>query len=163
MITVRAVRGGEHEPLWALRTQALVSDPAAFGGSVDEEAAHPPQRWAALAEGVGDDGGEVVVYVAIDDGDWVGMAAGRWFDAGIAQLWGMWVSPAMRGRGVGARLVAAVRHWAVEREARFVRLGVMADSPAIELYARLGFVDTGERRPLRRDPSLTAAYMVRPV
>jgi GNAT superfamily N-acetyltransferase len=164
VIAVRAVRPGEHEPLRELRTRAMAEDPDAFGGTAAAEAAHAPERWLALAEGVGDEGGEATVYVAIDDGEWVGMAAGRWFDPdrGIAQLWGMWVAPGHRGQGLGVRLVQSVRGWAAGRDARFLRLGVVDGSPAIRLYERLGFVDTGERRPLSRDPSVTAVFMVRP-
>lgn len=161
MITVRAVRPGEHGPLRELRLRALAQDAAAFGSTPSEEETHPERRWVELADG---SGGETV-YVAIDDGAWVAMAAGRWFDAerGIAQLWGMWVDPAYRGHGLGTRLVGAVRQWASGREARFLRLGVVEGSAAVGLYERLGFVDTGERRPLRRDPALIAAFMVRPI
>jgi GNAT superfamily N-acetyltransferase len=37
--------------------------------------------------------------------------APRWFDqpAGVAHLWGMWVEPAARGRGLGRTLVLGFR------------------------------------------------------
>lgn len=159
MITVRAVRSGEHEALRELRLRAMADAPEAFGASLDDERARPESEWVALAEG-GDDG---VMFVAIDDDRWVGLGAGR-LDAerGIAHLWSMWVEPAHRGSGLGSRLVIAVRDWAAARGARFVRLGVVGTSSAMAFYERLGFVDTGERKPLRRDPSLIAVYMVRP-
>jgi hypothetical protein len=34
---------------------------------------------------------------------------------------------------------------------------------ASSFYERLGFVRTGETRPLPRDPSITAVFLVRPV
>jgi GNAT superfamily N-acetyltransferase len=164
VITVRAVRAGEQEPLRELRLRALSETPEMFGSTVLEEQGYADAHWSALAEGVGVDGGEAAVYVAIDDERWVGMAAGRWFerDRGIAQLWGMWVEPELRGRGTGERLARAVRGWAQNHDARFLRLGVVQDSPVISLYERLGFVDTGERTPLQRDPAVMARYMVRP-
>jgi ribosomal protein S18 acetylase RimI-like enzyme len=164
VITVRAVRAGEQEPLRELRLRAMAQAPAMFGSTLLQESAHPEAHWSRLAEGVGADGGETAVYVAIDDERWVGMAAGRWFDQprGIAQLWGMWVESELRGRGTGERLAQAVRGWAQNHDARFLRLGVIENSPAISLYERLGFVDTGERNPLHRDPAVTAVYMVRP-
>lgn len=160
MITVRGVRSGEGARLRELRLRALSEAPAAFGAAPVQEAEHDDDHWEQLAEA----GDEAAVYVATDGEEWVGMAAGRWFDRerAIAQLWGMWVDPARRGEGIGARLVDAVRGWARQHEARFVRLGVIEGSAAIGLYERLGFVDTGERRPLRRDASVTAVFMVRP-
>jgi ribosomal protein S18 acetylase RimI-like enzyme len=164
VITVRAARAGEGASLRELRLRALSEAPGMFGSTAVQEGDHPEALWSGLAEGVGVDGEETAVYVAIDDEHWVGMAAGRWFDRDrrIAQLWGMWVQPELRGRGTGERLALAVRGWAQSHEARFLRLGVIEDSPAIALYERLGFVDTGERKPLRRDPNVTALYMVRP-
>jgi ribosomal protein S18 acetylase RimI-like enzyme len=44
-----------------------------------------------------------------------------------------------------------------------MRLGVIDRSPAIGFYERLGFVLTGETKPLVRDPSVLAAFMARPV
>ncbi|MGI8713077.1 MAG: GNAT family N-acetyltransferase [Solirubrobacteraceae bacterium] len=165
MITVRAVRAGEQTPLRELRLRAIGEAPEAFGGTLAEELTRPDEAWSELAEGTGPDGSEVGLYVVIDAERWIGMAAGRWFERsrGIVQLWGMWVEPGRRGERIGERLVDAVRGWAAGRDARFLRLGVIEDSPAIRFYERLGFVDTGERKPLQRDPSITAVYMARPV
>jgi GNAT superfamily N-acetyltransferase len=164
VIAVRAVRAGEQTPLRELRLRAQAQAEDAFGGSTEQVLAHPVQYWVQLAEGIGEDGGEAAVYVAIDEERWVGMAGARWLDRsrGIVQLWGMWVEPERRGEGTGARLVTAVRGWAQSRDARFLRLGVIEHSPAIPLYERLGFIDTGERKPLVRDPAVMATYMVRP-
>jgi GNAT superfamily N-acetyltransferase len=161
VITVRGVRSGEGPRLRELRMRALADAPGAFGSSVEQEEQHPDEHWAQLADG----GGEAGVYVAIDGEDWIGMAAGRWFarDRGVVQLWGMWIDPSRRGERIGERLAGAVRGWARDHEGRFLRLGVIDGSRAIAFYERLGFVDTGERRPLTRDPSLTAVFMARPV
>ena len=160
MITVRAVRAGEGPRLRELRMRAMADTPGAFGATPTHEEQLPDEHWSALAEG-GDEHG---VYVAIDDEAWVGMAAGRWFERerGIVQLWGMWVEPARRGERIGERLVGSVRGWAAARGARFMRLGVMDASPAIAFYERLGFVLTGETKPLTRDPAVLAVYMARP-
>ncbi len=107
-----------------------------------------------------------MIYVAIDRGRWVGMAAGGWYERerGVAQLWGMWVEPSMRGHGVGERLVARVRGWAAGRGGRFLRLGVLtADGDPTSFYERLGFVRTGEVATLRRDPRRPVHYLARPV
>ena len=160
MITVRAVRAGEGPRLRELRMRAMADAAGAFGSTLEHEADQSDEHWSALADG----GDETGVYVAIDGEAWIGMAAGRWFDRerGIVQLWGMWVEPGRRGERIGERLVGSVRGWATTHGARFMRLGVMDASPAIPFYDRLGFVLTGEAKPLMRDPSVLAVYMVRP-
>jgi GNAT superfamily N-acetyltransferase len=160
VITVRAVRAGEASPLRELRMRAMADAPSAFGSTLQHEAEQSDEHWSALAEG----GDEDCVYVAIDGEAWIGMAAGRWFERerGIVQLWGMWVEPGRRGERIGERLVGSVRGWARTHGAQFMRLGVMDASPAIRFYERLGFVLTGETKPLIRDPSVLAVYMARP-
>jgi len=160
VITVRAVRAGEGPRLRELRMRAMADAPEAFGSTPEHESQLPEEHWSEMADG----GDEVGVYVAIDGESWIGMAAGRWFarERGVVQLWGMWVEPARRGERIGERLVASVRGWATTHGARFIRLGVVDGSPAIALYERLGFVLTGESKPLVRDPSVLAVYMARP-
>jgi ribosomal protein S18 acetylase RimI-like enzyme len=165
VIEIRAVGGDDAAALRELRLRALRDAPEAFGSTLAEEQGFAGDRWTALAaaSAVGD---AIAVFAAVQDGRWVGMGAGRWFDRerGIAQLWGMWVEPAARGQGLGERLVAAARDWASSHGARFVRLGVAGeDAGALGLYERLGFVRTYEDHPLGRDPALTAVFLVRPV
>lgn len=160
MIAVRGVRAGEGPRLRELRLRAIDDAPSAFGSTPEHERQLPDDHWSQLATG----GVQIGVYVAIDGGRWIGMAAGRWYarECGIVQLWGMWVEPDRRGEGVGERLVAAVRGWATAHRARFLRLGVIDGSRAIAFYERLGFVLTGETKPLIRDPTVLAVYMARP-
>ncbi len=160
MIAVRAVRAGEGPRLRELRLRAMADAPGAFGSTLQHEAEQPDEHWSELAEG----GNENGVYVAIDEEAWIGMAAGLWFERerGIVQLWGMWVEPGRRGERIGERLVGSVRGWATTHGAHFIRLGVTGASPAIPFYERLGFVLTGETKPLMRDPSVLAVYMARP-
>jgi GNAT superfamily N-acetyltransferase len=160
VIAIRAVRAGEGPRLRELRMRAMADAPRAFGATPEHECQQPDEHWLGLVDG----GEEVGVYVAIDGESWIGMAAGQWFERerGVVQLWGMWVEPARRGEGIGERLVACVRGWATTHGARFIRLGVIEESPAIPLYERLGFVLTGETKPLVRDPSVLAVYMARP-
>lgn len=160
MIAVRGVRAGEGPRLRELRLRAMADAPSAFGSTAEHESQQPLEHWSRLAQG----GAENGVYVAIDGDDWIGMAAGYWLkrELGIVQLWGMWVEPGRRGEGVGERLVGAVRGWATAHQARSVRLGVVDGSRAIAFYERLGFVFTGECKPLIRDPAVRAVYMARP-
>ncbi len=136
-----------------------------FAATAQAEAALEPTRWAELAT-QSQAAAEAVIYVAIDGERWLGMAGASWYDRdrGIAHLWGMWVDPAIRGRGIGEQLVVAVRGWARSLGGRFLRLGVLTsgDDPT-PFYERLGFVRTGELATLRRDPTAPVHYLARPV
>lgn len=165
MTEVRPVIGGEGPRLRELRLRAIEDAPRAFASTAEEEAVRPEAHWAELAY-QSELADAVVVFVAGDGERWLAMAAGRWFDRerGIAQLWGMWVDPVVRRLGIGERLVAEVRRWAVGHGATFLRLGVTEGAgDAASFYERLGFVRTGEARPLARDEAITAVFLVRPL
>jgi GNAT superfamily N-acetyltransferase len=117
---------------------------------------------AAKSE-LGEDG---VVFVAIDQERSLGMAGGFFVDEQrkVAMLWGMWVDPGARREGLGEQLVEAVAGWAQASGAVRLRLAVTdcdASTPAVALYRKLGFVDTGEREPLRWNPSLITRILSR--
>jgi GNAT superfamily N-acetyltransferase len=162
---IRAVVAGDADRLKQLRLRALADSPDAFGSSLEAELAYPESEWTDLARH-SESGDEIAVFVAVDGEQWVGMAAGRWYDRddGVAGLWGMWVDPRSRGGGLGARLVTAVHEWAAGLEARVLRLGaITGDGDPGAFYERLGFEDTGETGALRRDPARVFRYMARPV
>ena len=81
-----------------------------------------------------------------------------------AGVYGMWVAPEARGRGVGRSLLEAVEGWARETGHWLIGLGVATtNDAAIRLYAAAGFTDTGERHPLRHDTDLEIAIMGKPL
>jgi GNAT superfamily N-acetyltransferase len=165
VVEVRAVGGHDAARLRDIRLRALADAPAAFAVAADEEAARPEAEWETLARD-SERAESVVVYAAVAGDRWMGMAAGRWYDSerGIAHLWGMWVDPALRGHGVGERLVGAVSAWASARGGRLLRLGVItAEGDATPFYEHLGFSRSGEVAPLRRDPARVVHYLVRPL
>ena len=136
---------GEGERLRALRLAALSESPGAFGSSHEREAAYEPRDWEMLGGGPG------AVFVG---GDWEGLA-GVYLEGEEPRLWGMWVAPAARGRGLGRALAEAVIGWARDRAFERLRLGVTEAAPeALRLYERLGFTRTGAARPLRPDSTL---------
>ncbi len=157
--------GSDADSLRAVRLRALGDAPAAFASTRAVEAELPESHWRELAA-VSELAGDAVVFLALRRGHGVGMAAGRWFDRDqkIAHLWGMWVDPELRRHGLGQRLVDEVNHWAASRGARSLRLGTIEGAGgATEFYERLGFVPTGESKPLVRDETLTAFFLARPV
>jgi ribosomal protein S18 acetylase RimI-like enzyme len=102
--------------------------------------------------------------VAIDGEHWIGMAACRRLAPDRSWLTALWVEPAARGAGLGARLIEAAADWAREQGAATVELSVTTNNDAAAtLYARAGFAETGRRRPLPSDPSRTEVFLSRPV
>ena len=86
----------------------------------------------------GSSGAFLVLY---QDGTPVGCGAVRVLDAEIAELKRMYVMPALRGRGLGRRLVAALE---AEARALGIRRLVLEtgtrQTAALELYRRTGFL-----------------------
>ncbi len=126
--------------LRTIRLLALQEAPDAFARTYAEESAFPPKDWRARLSG------EAATFVAVIDAADAGLATGApWRGRdGVAGLFGMWVAPEARGRGVGRALVAAVVDWS--RTGGFERLVLnVADDnrAAIGLYTRAGFEPTG--------------------
>jgi GNAT superfamily N-acetyltransferase len=157
------VHPDEGAELRSVRLRALQDAPNAFASSLEVELAHPSDYWAELAH-AGASSDQSAVFVAVEQSRWIGMAASRWFDqdAGIAQLWGLWVEPDSRGRRVGGALVDAIVRWASDRGAATLRLGVTDRAADTALfYARLGFSRTGETKPLPPDGAVTAFFLAK--
>ncbi len=140
--------GADAAVLLALRQEALAAHPEAFGSSLAEESAALPAWLAAHL-----DAGEV--FGAWDGGGLAGMA-GLWREGAEKRrhrggLWGMYVRPAWRGRGVGAALVHHVLEHAAAAGLEQVHLAVAVDNlPARALYDCLGFLACGiEPRALK--------------
>ena len=73
---------------------------------------------------------------------------------------GMWVDPGVRGRGAGRALVDAAIVWARSRGLDRLELWVTkGNGPAVRLYERAGFADTGRRDVLPSNPALQTIQM----
>jgi GNAT superfamily N-acetyltransferase len=155
---VRIVRPDEWRALRDIRLRALADAPDAFGSTLAAEQADPDEAWRHRANRP--DG---MAVVAVDEvGRFVGMASGGPAPerTDVAALYGMWVDPLARGQGAGAALVRAVAAWARQVGYETIGLGVtLGNAPAIALYERLGFADTGLRYPLREGTDLTIQVM----
>jgi len=151
---VRAARSEEWERARDLRLRALADAPDAFGSTLEQEREYAEPDWRAWIDGW--EGSTNRFVVSETQERWVGMAVGsRTADERDAHVYGMWVEPAWRRRGVGASLAMAVLGWARSWGARAVLLGVTErNDGAAEFYEQLGFADSGERHRLREDNSL---------
>ena len=160
-IRIRRVRREEWERVCDLRLRALADAPDAFGSTLDRERGNGQAEWIGWIEGW--EGATNAMFVAERGDRWIGMAVGsRTGEEDHAHLFGMWVDPEWRGTGVGARLVEGVLQWARSWGAGWLGLGVTeTNDGAVGFYEHLGFVDTGERYPLREGSRLNCRALRR--
>jgi len=117
-----------------------------------QDGLYPPESRHALDLGVLVQP-HVLFAVARDEpGRAVGCAAVV-LDARAGELKRMYVSPAVRGRGVGRRLIDLLQHEALQRGCRALRLETGPYQPeALGLYAACGFERRGPFGSYAEDP-----------
>jgi RimJ/RimL family protein N-acetyltransferase len=147
-MTLRMLDAADADAFRSLRLEALLNAPAAFASSYEEEVA---RSLAGVAERLtpGHDGFTLGAFV---EGRLIGTVGVRRMPHGKerhkALMWGMYVTPGARGRGVGRRLAeAALDHAATMPGLRQVVLGVGAENGwARRIYDALGFEAFGLER-----------------
>jgi ribosomal protein S18 acetylase RimI-like enzyme len=145
--TIRILTEDDAAAFQALRLSGLRESPAAFGSTYENEVDTPLQQ--IVTQLAGGAGGEDVVFGALDDdGVLVGVAGMRRGTTLKTQhrggVWGMYVAPEARGRGVGRALVSAIIEHARSLGMERLVLGVeTTNQPARALYHALGFVTYG--------------------
>jgi ribosomal protein S18 acetylase RimI-like enzyme len=158
-VEIRTICPDEWRELRDLRLRALKDAPDAFGATYDEEAASTDEAWRHRA-----DRPDGTMIVAVDeDGRFIGMGSGGPAPDAPAYgaIYGMWVEPSARGKGVGEGIIREIAAWARAAGYEEIGLGVtIGNGPAIALYDRLGFRDTGLRYPLREGTDLEIQLMV---
>lgn len=150
MIEIRLLSADDWQAWRALRLAALAEAPYAFGSTLADWQGEGDRedRWRARLALPGSHN-----LLATLEGEPAGMASGvPSSDPEVAELISMWISPAARGQGVGAALIAEVARWARSRGAGRLRLAVSeGNEAAVRLYERCGFVPTGELGDLLPD------------
>jgi RimJ/RimL family protein N-acetyltransferase len=151
-LDLRALTPSDAEAFWELRPKALVASPEAFGSSYEEEAALPLESMRArIPDGepsaiFGIFAGEALVGIAGF------LASERVKRRHKGTLWGVFVEPRWRGRGLATRLVRAVIEHAEKHVVLLQASVVTSNHAARHIYHRLGFVAYGvERKALRVD------------
>ena len=149
MTKLRILAPDDAEAFWRLRLQGFRDEPLAFGSTAEDHAGRPLSD-VARELGRGEDHFAVGAFLSEGGGErLVGMLGldrdRRAKRRHRAKVWGMYVDPSARGRGVGKALVDEI----VARARRTpgleqLHLTVMADNaPARRLYERVGFASYG--------------------
>lgn len=145
-LTIRVLSEAEWELYREMRLRALRESPDAFVATVAEEEAFSEQLWR--------DRMNRADRLLIEDGSTpVGIASVRMqedlFD-NAAELFGLWVSPDLRGEGLAAKLVTAAAKAAEGRRATQLVYWVGTDNvPAVAFASGYGFRPTEHRREPR--------------
>lgn len=159
--TIRTFTADEWPAYRAIRLRALRDAPDAFGSTYAREQALAPEDWAArIARSV--TAGIDHALAAEIGGQLVGLAWAKVDadDPALVNLFQMWVAPEARGQGVAAALLGEAVRWARARGAHAMQLGVACTNvAALGLYERAGFVEVGEREPMRPDSAVLEQRM----
>jgi ribosomal protein S18 acetylase RimI-like enzyme len=161
-VKIRRLVAFEWKAFRVLRLTALKADPLAFGSNFQRESAYPSHRWRKWAES-GALGDESATFVAEERPGRLAGMAGVFTDRNEYHVWGMWVSPELRNRGLGGKLLGLVLSWAESTNPnREVCLDVNpVQTAAVRLYESRGFRSTGRTSPLGHHPPAVVEEMRR--
>ncbi len=138
-------------PLYkTVRLKALRSDPKVFGSSFAREEPRPEAEWRQALERK-----DMGVFGVFDGEQVIGMTGVviDKDDAGIAKLWGSWLEPLWRSKGVSEDMYRARIDWAREHEtAKKIVVAHRASNIASKkANQKHGFVMTGSAPHLWHD------------
>jgi ribosomal protein S18 acetylase RimI-like enzyme len=155
---IRLAHQSDWEAVRDIRLRSLREEPDAYASDYETEARFEPAKWKQRIETASS-------YLAFnDDDDLVGIATGVETGDGDTLVVGMYVAPEERGFGCAHQLLDAISDLAVRREGRRLLLEVAESNiRAARAYRSYGFVETGRRRTLERDPSITEIELVYPL
>ncbi len=154
-LVVRRAELDDWSTLRAIRLEALLDTPDAYGSTYEAVVTYPEEQWRAMVE-------QSVYFLAERGGRAVGMVSGGLNDQhpGTRWLYGIYVMPRSRGGEVAPNLVAAVIDWAKAEGASELYLHVTSSvARAKAFYEKMGFAPTGERQAMQRDRRLTLLTM----
>jgi ribosomal protein S18 acetylase RimI-like enzyme len=136
-LVIRRVGEDDVEALINIRLEALQNHPTAFSADYENDRQRPLAEWLKRI-------GESATFIAWDQETAAGMAG---FFSGRSSktshqghIWGVYVRPAYRGRGLGGDLVRRCLDWARENGSKMVYIAAASNNTAaIGCYERCGF------------------------
>lgn len=162
-VVVRRVHPEEWEAYRALRLRALARDRVAFGSSFEDEARRSDSEWKEKADRGANSPTSYLCVAEVPDDKLVGMAVGALVE-GTPWIFGMWVEPTWRGRGIGGALLDSAISWLQkQRPTQPIFLDVNPrQTAALRLYGSRGFRPTGGSKRLDHSPGESAIQMRAP-
>ncbi len=149
-VIVRPLTSDEWSRYREIRLESLADEPSAYGLTLAEAEQWDESKWRERVSARS-------LFVAEVDGRVVGTANGAPHESqpGEYFLFGMYVTPEWRGRGVAEQLIDAVSASVWCRGARQIDLFVNAGLPrALGLYTKAGFERTGDVHELPDRPEM---------
>ena len=148
--TIRRVEPCDWEACRAIRLRSLLEEPQAYASQYETEARFEPDQWRQRLA-------SAASYLVFDDDHvLVGIATGLWIADRDMLVVGMYVAPEARGHNCAHQLLDAIAELAVRSQGRRLVLEVAEfNTRAARSYRSYGFVETGRRRRMDRDPSIT--------
>lgn len=147
-ITVRPLAEDEWETYRDVRLRALKESPEAFAASVDKEADYGEDFWRQRLTR------SRRLIAEEDDGSIVGVVSTSRLQndesaAHVSELFGLWVTPELRGTGVAWKLVSSGVDQARRDGFDFIVYWVGTDNGrAVAFASSFGFRPTDSRRPM---------------
>lgn len=144
-ITVRPLSEDEWAEYRSVRLEALRESPEAFVASFEEEERFDEDHWRVRMR-------RSQRLLAEVDGVAVGTASVGFVEEQdhVAELFGLWVSPSLRGKGLATQLVKAGARTAREAGKTHLNYWVGTDNGrAVAFASGFGFRPTDQRRPVR--------------
>jgi len=154
---VRHCSGDDASLLRAIRLEALLDSPQAYGSTYQECRTWADRHWRALCR-------EWNYYIAEFEGRVSGVVSGGMNEQhpGTRWLYGMYVSPSARGSGIADQLVEVVEQWARNEGVDSLYLHVAEPMVrARAFYEKVGFRPTGDVITMERDASIHLHTMVK--
>ena len=164
MVTIEQLSPHLAMQLKRVRLTALKDTPSAFSSTYARESQRSNEDWLKMASAW--NSGQSVFYIAMDGGAPCGMIAGKFDEVAPRRTWvlSMWVAPAHRRTGLGARLMDEVERWAQNLAMCELYLHVTSNnSTAQNFYEKCGFTRTGITQPYQNDPALFEYEMAKAI
>ncbi|NEU09327.1 GNAT family N-acetyltransferase [Flavihumibacter sp. R14] len=168
-VEIRLISEHDVNDFWKIRLRALREEPGSFSASYEDEVAKPIGdiiSWIRQRSGP-----ENYILGYFRNGLLIGIVGfAREQGAKLrhkGRVWGMYISPEVRGQGIGRLLLTEVirRSSDLESLEQIVLTVTSRNKPAIQLYENLGFSSYGlEKRALKIGAEyLDDVYMVLPI
>ncbi len=156
-VSVRALGGEDWQAYRDMRLAALQEAPEAFTGTFAQEEEFAQSLWLTRMQ-------RSARILATVDGVAVGIVSVGEAEPEVAELFGMWVVPTSRGKGVAWRLMEAATEHARADGKRALQAWVSTENGrAVAFFSSYGFRPSDHRRPMTTDATVQEMAMTLPL